>query len=357
MAKLHRQATFGYVVSPPRSPLLHAACTVVAVALLAGCSGSSGLAPSGYSVAGPTGSSDAILARAQSRARGSLHSGGARSDVAPHMMTVEPSRVPANAAAGPGPEDLAVTDYGGNTFILNDAYHVVKVINAFMLADGDRYDNHGNLYVADPDGSVVYEYNPAYMLIAQYSTGTVDPISVTTDAADNVYVADYDDGTIVEFPQGVNTPSASCSTGLLNAGVAVDAKHNVFVSGNTTDLGPGALAEYKGGLKGCNETNLSGVSLHFAGGLQIDKHHDLVACDQHNGVDIIPPPYTAISSTIRGAAEPFHAALNKKNTLIYIADAQTKVILVDKYPSGTNVTRIGPADGLDGAAGVAAFPN
>jgi sugar lactone lactonase YvrE len=263
----------------------------------------------------------------------------------------------ADAAVVRGPEDLAVTDYSNTTFILNDAYHVVRVVGSFSVADGDTYDTQGNLYVADPVRSVVYEYNQSYNLIARYFTGTPDPINVTTDAAGNVYVADFGGGEIVEFPQGVNTPSASCPTGIENEGIAVDAKHDVFVIGNESSIGPGVLVEYKGGLTNCSETHLSGISLGFAGGLQMDRRHNLVACDQDVGVDIIPPPYTSISSTIKGGGDSFHAALDKKNTLIYIADLSNSDVLVDKYPSGTNVTTIGAANGLDGAAGVAAFPN
>ena len=175
------------------------------------------------------------------------------------------------------PKDLAVTDYGGNTYILNHRNHVVTTLGGFGGADGDRYDTHGNLYVVDYVNGVVDEYNPSDSLIAQYSSGTSNPINVTTDVAGNVYVADYGGETIVEYPQGVTTPSATCSTGLANEGIAVDNKHDVFVSGNeSVSSGPGGIVEFKGGLSGCNETSLSAVPLGFAGGLQVDKHDRLV---------------------------------------------------------------------------------
>jgi hypothetical protein len=331
---------------------LRVTCTAAAVALLAGCSPSSGFAPSGSTVLGRPGSSSAFLSRGQGQALASL---GALPGVVAHIAQVEPSQV--LTAAAKGLKDLAVTDGGGRAYILNHVYHLERIFNGFGLSDGDRYDTQGNLYVVDVVNSDVGEYNPEGTRIAQYSSGTPNPVNVTTDAAGNVYVTDYNGGTVVEFPQGVNSPSQSCPTGFENEGIAVDAKHNVFVTGNLSSSGPGALAEYKGGLTGCNETKLSGISLGFAGGLQIDKHHNLVACDQGVGVDIIPPPYTSISSTITGAADSFHVALNKKNTLIFIADLANSDVLVDKYPSGTNVTTIGAANGLDGAAGVATFPN
>jgi hypothetical protein len=342
---------------PSRLQALQATCTAAAVVLLAGCSGSAGLAPGGSSVSGPSGSSNAFLSRAQSQAHGSVRSGGARPGVVPNAAQAEPVHVFTEAAMA-APKDIAVTDYAANTYILNRRYHLVTTLGGFGGADGDRYDAHGNLYVVDYVNGVVDEYNPSHSLIMQYSSGTSNPINVTTDAAGNVYVADYGGETVVEFPQGVNTPSASCSTGMANEGVAVDSHHDVFVSGNASvSGGPGLLAEFKGGLSSCNETSLSGISLNFAGGLQVDNHGRLVACDQSVGVDIIPPPYTSISSTITGAADAFHVALNKKNTRIYIADLGSGDVLVDKYPSGTNLTTIGSANGLDGAAGVATFPN
>ena len=330
-------------MKPSRLQALHATCTVAAVALLAGCSGSSGFAPAGSSVSVPSGSSNASLSRAQSYGRESVRSGGLRPGVVPNMARVEPSRVLTEAGAMGAPKDLAVTDYAGNTYILksqvsprNDAWRLRRSRWRSL-----RYARE--LYVVDYVNGVVDEYNPSDSLIAQYSSGTSNPINVTTDAAGNVYVADYGGENIVEYPQGVTTPSATCSTGLANEGIAVDGKHDVFVSGNTSaSAGPGALAEFKGGLSGCNETSLSSITLGFAGGLQVDRHGNLVACDQDAGVDIIPAPYTSISSTITGAADAFHVALNKNTTWIYIADLGNGNVLVDKYPSGTNLRRWAP---------------
>jgi len=204
----------------------------------------------------------------------------------------------------------------------------------------------------------VTEYNSSNSLSFTYSTNLGDPVGVTTDNHGNVFVADYgfgSSGPVVEYPQGSNTPSNTCSSGLANEGIAVDKSGNVFVSGNNPNTGQGNIIEYSGGLSGCSPTTL-GVTLGFAGGLLLDKHKNLVACDQFVGVDIIKPPYTSVASTIGGASDPFHIALDKKQKTIFIADVGSAVVLVDKYPSGTPVTTLGAANGLSDPAGVAAYP-
>jgi len=267
------------------------------------------------------------------------------------------NHAPVARPAGAGLKELAVTDFGtGDAVLLNKKYQVTGTItDGLDGADGDFIDGKGNLYVGNYGGLNVQEYAPGGTSPSfTYSSGLADPIDVTTDTKGNVYVDDYSADVVVEFAQGSNTPAATCSTGLGNEGVAVDSAGDVFVSGNNSN-DTGNIVEFKKGLKGCKATTL-GATLEFAGGLQIDKKGDLVACDQDQGVDIIPKPYTSVSSTITGAADTFHVALTANNKTIYIADASTGDVLVDKFPSGTPITTLGSAQGLEIAAGVATYP-
>ncbi|MEO7201609.1 MAG: hypothetical protein ABI431_02885 [Candidatus Tumulicola sp.] len=250
-----------------------------------------------------------------------------------------------------------VTDFGtDDAIVLNKKYQVAQTItDGLDGADGDFIDGKGNVYVGNYGGLNVREYaTGSSSPLFTYSSGLADPIDVTTDTKGNVYVDDYSADNVVEFPQGSNTPSATCPTGLGNECVAVDSAGDVFVSGNNSN-GTGNIVEFKKGPKGFKATAL-GATLEFAGGLQIDTKGDLVACDQDQGVDIIPKPYTSVSSTITGAADTFHVALTSNNKTIYIADAATGDVLVDKFPSGTPITTLGSAQGIEIAAGVASFP-
>jgi len=257
-------------------------------------------------------------------------------------------------------KDLAVSDFGsGAVEVLNGKYALISTITSGLDGpDGDFYDTKGNLYVANYVGINVTEYNKSDTQTFTYNSGLIDPIGVSADAHGNVYVADYGDGAasvVVEYPQGSNTPTTSCSTGLANEGVAVDKSGDVFVDGNNPNTGQGNIVEYAGGLSGCSGTTLT-PTLGFAGGMQVDSHKDIVVCDQLVGVDIIPPPYTSVGSTITGPADSFHDALNATNKLLFIADLSNAEVWVDDYPSGTNVTKLNGANGLVDPAGVATYP-
>ena len=258
------------------------------------------------------------------------------------------------------PKFLAVSDFGtGATEILNHNYALKKTItNGMNGPDGDWYDQAGNLYVANYAGITVQEYapgssNPSFT----YTAGLGDPINVTTDEAGNVYVADYNfggSGFVNEYAQGSNVVINSCSPGGAPEGLAVGETGAVFVSYNNGSTAN--IIEYRHGLAGCHG-HVLGVGLNFAGGMQIDNHKNLVACDQTAGaIDIIAPPYSSVTSSITGFFDPFHVALNKSNTLVFVADPANANVVVDNYPSGTNVTTLGSGNGLSDPAGVATNP-
>lgn len=276
--------------------------------------------------------------------------------------------------------ELAVADSGagqGQIEFLNGSYvKENKAITDGINSPADvYYDSEDNLYVANYAGPYVTEYNKKRALSFTYSSQLTDPISVTTDASNNVYVADNGgvasaSGVVVEYPQDSNTPVATCATGLQNTGIAVDENGNVFVAGINYNIGDppvtSIILEYKGRLKGCKPTIL-GVKLVYSAGMRIDNKGDLAVCDQNStppAVEIIPPPYKSIKSTIasRYPYFPYHVAFTKSYTLIFIVEAYITVsgahtnVLVDHYPSGKNVTTLGSSNGLTLPTGVAAFP-
>jgi hypothetical protein len=314
------------------------------VALAAGCSGSS------------TSTTAGIPTTSQSFAQ---HGQADRSGIEPRFLqsirfASHPTIRPMKAS---GIKELAVTDFGtGEVELLNKKYAESGTISDGISGpDGDYIDSKGNLYVANYEGIDVQEYAKGKSSPSNtYSSGLSDPIDVSADSKGNVYVDDYSADVVVEYAQGKSSPTASCSTGLGNEGVAVDSKGDVFVSGNSSG-GVGQIVEFKKGLKGCKGTTL-GVTLEFAGGLQVDAKGDLVACDQDQGVDIIPSPYNSVGSTITGAEDTFHVALSKNNKTVFIADPSGADILVDSFPSGTPITTLGTANGLSDPAGVATYP-
>jgi hypothetical protein len=320
------------------------------VVLLAGCAGGSGTTPGSASL--PSETQSAVRPAAQ-------HQTG----VAPQFLNLihfGNTVLNVRPAKGGIPKELAVSDFGTNAVeILNSSYALTSTITTGITsADGDALDSKGNLYVANYEGPNVVEYakggtSPSFT----YSAGLVNPIDVAIDSKDNLYVADHGLGnpsSVFEYAQGSNTIVNQCSPGGPLEGVIVDPQGDVFIS-YANSSGVGALAEYKGGLAGCNETILK-PTLEAGGGLAFDKKGNLLACDQIVGVDIIPPPYTSISSTITGFSDTFHIALNKKGNLLYVADPGNADVAVVSYPSGTLITTLGAANGLSDPAGVAAYP-
>ena len=209
--------------------------------------------------------------------------------------------------------------------------------------DGSWSDKHG-LYVANFNNANIVQYDKKRSLIFTYSSGMVNPVTLTTDSHGNVYEADFS-GFINEYHQGSNTVAATCSPGGLVEGVAVDKSGDVFVDYFT---GSGVIAEYKGGLSGCSETVL-GATVSFPGGMVLDKNDDLVICDQTgDAVDIVKAPYSSISGTLgSGYSEPFHVSINKKNNQAYITDTGSALTIdVVTYPGGSRQATLGSSDGV-----------
>ncbi|MGA8474540.1 MAG: hypothetical protein WB681_05685 [Candidatus Cybelea sp.] len=98
-------------------------------------------------------------------------------------------------------------------------------------------------------------------------------------------------------------------------------------------------------------------TLGFPGGIALDRKGDLVVCEQNAGVDIIPPPYNAISGTITipGARDYFHAALTARNDRLFVADPLSDAVYVVEYPSGIPDATLGGANGITVPYGVAAY--
>ena len=258
-------------------------------------------------------------------------------------------------------KELAVADLGGGTILsrvelLDKTYEFVGTItDGIDGATGDWYDTRGRLYVGNYAVPMVQEYAKGKTVPSfTYSSGLERPYSVATDAAGNVYVADEynpsgSGGGVLEYAQGSNAPLAQCLNGLNDTGIALDKNGDVFVSGAN-----GTLLEYAGGLGGCNPKTL-GVTLPGGGGLQIDKKGNLVACAVHV-VDVVPPPYKSISLRISGFAAAAHDALNKDESLLFVADPANYNVQVLAYPSGSLVTTLDNSNGLVDPVGVAVYP-
>ena len=328
-----------------------AAMSALAVGVLAGCSGSgsssmSSIVPSSHSVRQAV-SRD--MTGVAPKYLESIRLGGA------HVPATRP---------GPdtGGKRLAVSDFGtGAVEVLNLITYAPEytVTTGLSGPDGDWYDQAGNLYVGNYGGVGIQEYpaggtSPSFT----YTSGLTDPIGVTTDESGNVYAADFLGDTVSEFAQGVNAQTYVCPVAGAPENIAVKENGKVFVGLNFTAGGAGVV-EFPAGLSSCgNEVTLIS-SLSFIGGMQLDNNNNLVVEDQLCPcVDIIDKPnYNTVNHQITaGFSDPFHLALNRYNTLLYVADVGNANVQVLTYPGGSPVTTLNGANGLSDPAGVATHP-
>jgi hypothetical protein len=267
--------------------------------------------------------------------------------------------------------NLYVSDEGNAAI---DIYSNKKFVETGQITsgldgnDGDWIDSTGNLYVANYASASIQEYAPgATSPTFTYSAGLEDPINVSTDNKGDVFASDFGGGTagvVNEYAQGSNVVKAWCTVpGDVGGaeGVAVDGHGDVFMAYNGSGVGPGQIAEFVHGLKGCNATILP-VTFHYIGGIALDKHNNLIVCEQ--GTDTITgtvyqiaPPYNALNKTIGvGWRSPFHISLRKNNKVLIVADPGSDLVTVRTYPKGAVTTSLGKANGILQAVGVADVP-
>jgi hypothetical protein len=316
---------------------LIAAASTIAVALLAACSG------------GSQGSMSTIPGGANSLG----HSHGQQvspSGIAPKFLGMQRFHQTAHGhgvKTPGGAKSLYVDDVGTNAVdvLANNSWTFQSSFNGSINGpDGNWADKKGRVYVANYAGSYVTEYDKSGNLLFTYSSGVSDAVGVSTDKKGNVFEADFVGNYVNEYAQQSNTVVATCYPGGYVEGVAVNKKGDVFV--DWTDFYTGYITEYAGGLAGCNGTVL-GATVGFPGGMVLDKHNNLVICDQYSGVDIIAPPYNTVSSQLAsGFYDPFHVTLSKNNKQAYVADAGTGYVTVLSYPGGSTLATLNSSNGI-----------
>jgi hypothetical protein len=107
-----------------------------------------------------------------------------------------------------------------------------------ITIDSSGTASSGNVYVADPEEGLVYEFEPTgseYKLVHELS-GLSDPVAIAVDAAGDIYVAQYGAGNVLEFepsgePANAGKPVVEGLDG--PRGLAVDAQGRLFVAGAT----------------------------------------------------------------------------------------------------------------------------
>lgn len=235
------------------------------------------------------------------------------------------------------------------------------ITNGISTPESMTIDGQGNLYVTNDD--------PPYSNIAEYAPGATSPTftynasqpaGVAVDRHGNVFVADYSNyaGVVKQYAQGIKNPIASCSAASSTYGVAVDTNGNVFVSAWYGDYAASIL-EFSGGLSNCSPTRLISFGNAYLPplSLALDSNDNLIF-PLGSSVDVIDPPYSAVTTTIgSGFSSVSGVSLNKKNKLLFVSDTGTNKVTVINYQTDTTVKQLGLPNGISQASAVVDAPN
>ncbi len=273
--------------------------------------------------------------------------------------------------AGSGVPNSAAPGIAGASGVAGPASGAVVEARGWMSPEAKK---HGTkIYVADLVRNVVRIYGPGGgNEIGEITTGIDGPYGMWVAPGGSLYVSNVTSGTVTVYPDGASSPSATLGGATNVIGVAVsksgdvyaagfgsnavyyyakgatsptrtvtlpgpegfgiDAKQNVYAAYNNGGYS-GRVQKYSRGL--VNGQDL-GISEGMAGDAKIDTSGNLLLGDQSNHViNIFPAGATQPTSSIANPnGIPFKFALNKKETLLYVASLSQGTVNVYSYPKG-----------------------
>lgn len=225
-------------------------------------------------------------------------------------------------------------------------------------------DKSGNLYVANYTN--VVEYAPGKRSpTCTYNTPEHANAAVTTDDENNVYVVADERERYLAIPyldvfeqcgKLIRHSRIGKSDYDILAGVAVDTNHDIFIA-HYLSPNHGAFFELvRGGRKPVRLGAVIGNGSFGSGsgGVILDRDHNLIATDSVNSVYRIKPPYKTAKVLIGNLGYPATLSLNKAETLLFSANADSRTVTVYKYPSATQIKTLRMPTG---SIGVAADPD
>jgi len=189
---------------------------------------------------------------------------------APTLSYTSPHSYPINvaiAALSPTSSGIAAPAYSATAS---------TIASGFSNPGGMAVDAAGDLFVADYGNSEIFEFPVGGGFAVLIGSGFTNPSDVKVDAAGNVYVADGGGTSVYKIPAAGGTPIVLGSSFNGPFGIAVDVAGNVYVSDANNGL-------YKIPVNGGSLVTLL-TGLNNPNGILVDYSGNIFVTDSGNGV-------------------------------------------------------------------------
>lgn len=248
-----------------------------------------------------------------------------------------------------------VSDFVANSIVIfsTDGEQVGLITDGIDGPVGSCVDGAGTLYVANYENNTVTEYpkgatSPSVVL----SNGIKQPISVAVGLDGTTYVGEFARNRVLEFPADSRSANVKITSLTYPEGLAVDPSGNLYVAWNQRDL----IGQVDMFDRGSKVGNNLGIAAGQTGDSKIDSAGNLVLADQFNQmIDVYKSgsdsPFRQIYTI---GSDPYKFAFNRKESALYVADPDTGMVLVFDYATGAQIGTI--YKGLTSVLGVSVSP-
>lgn len=232
----------------------------------------------------------------------------------------------------------------------------------FSVPAGLFVDRLLNLYVADNGGPNVYVYPPGNTTPSLTLTGAVNNYveGIVVAGTGTVFAAvrvnaNPPYGLFVKYKAGQTMPTTiyTFPSPDVPLGIAMDSKHNVYISfSQFMSGGDTEVLKFVGHSSTFTNLGIHNPSLTAPGGLTIDLNDNLLLVDGSGNVDVYPPGSSTPSQTITGTNAYGGISLSGNDHKLWIAGGLLGNVLGVSYPTGTIFDTITSGH----PAGIAASP-
>ena len=217
--------------------------------------------------------------------------------------------------------------------------------------------NKGVVFIGDTNNDRILVYKKGSLDYFETLSDQGQPRELAGDTDGTVYAGNVNQETVAVYPPGASQPSKYLTVPKAQQvlGVAVDAKHNLYVSFDTQSggYGTGRIVKYPGGSG--KPRNL-GIKLVSASGLAFDTAGNLIACDSADSSPsqaacyvFKPGTKSPLRTLTLPNGYPVGVALNKAGTKLFVGLNSYGAVEVFNYGNFKMIDKI--------TNGAAASPN